>query len=378
MSIYVDHAASSPPSETVLAYYRDVLAEYAYNPSSQHEAGKKARALIDQALEQAAACFGVSPDQLIVTSGGTEAINQVIACYETPRRFTPHLVVTDGEHKAVTAVAARLETAGCKTTYLPLDAKGRPTADQFTSDPALPPTMVSAILLSNETGALTDTKALAAWRDAVCPHAVIHLDAVQAAGKMPLDLDALGADFLSVSGHKWGAPMGIGLIVARSLQRLTPLIAGAGQQHGLRSGSENAPLLAATSFALKQATDALPAFQLTAAARKRELLALLQQRQVPFDLVSPQDALPHIVAIAFPLMGETLARVLSDQGIYIGRGAACSGGKAGQNRALTALGADANTIQRTVRVSFGPETTEADVHALADAIAAAVDRFRTI
>jgi len=378
LSIYLDHAATSPPTKNVLDYYRDVLSQFAYNPSSMHGAGKKARALIDESLDSIASCFGATPEQVIVTSGGTEAINMALKGYVTPRRFTPHLLISAGEHKAVTAVANLLKADGVKVTIIPLDRHGCPDISKVEQTKGLPPTMISVIGVSNETGAATDIESIVAWRNEHVPHAVIHVDAVQAAGKQAIDFSGSDVDFLSLSAHKWGAPMGLGFLVAKKHTLLTPLISGAGQQGGLRSGSENAPLIAATALALTAAIDSLDKNKETAGRLKETLVDVLTEKNVPFDLVSPDSALPHIVAISFPLMGETLVRVLSDQGIYIGRGAACSGGKQSENMALSALGIASDQSRRTVRISFGPENNEAEIEALATAIEAAVRQYGTV
>ena len=352
-----------------------MLAEYSFNPSSAHAAGKRARALIDESLSMLAGCLGTSPERITVTSGGTEAINQALRGYITPRRFEPHLLVSEGEHKAVIAAAAHYTEQDAAISHIPLDREGRPDIDKVMLDADKPPTMISVIYLSNETGALTDLERIAAWRDTHCPHAVIHVDAVQAAGKIRLDFDRSGCDFLSVSGHKWGAPMGLGLLLHKQSERLRPLISGAGQQRGLRSGTENAPLLAAAAFALKRATSQLAAYEETAVSLKQSFLTRLRETKTMYTLISPASALAHIVTIAFPLMGETMARILSDEGYLVGRGAACSAGAGHKNRALKALGIPEETARQAVRISFGPDNTPEDVLGLADTIHAALDRY---
>lgn len=343
-----------------------------------HGAGKKARALIDESLDSIGSCFAAKQEQIIVTSGGTEAINLALRGYVTPRRFRPHLLLTSGEHKAVTAVAELLKADGVKVTIIPIDRSGCPDISKVERIKDMPPTMISVIGVSNETGAVSDLKSIVSWRDEHAPHAVIHVDAVQAAGKTAIDFAGSGVDFLSLSAHKWGAPMGLGFLLAKRRSVLTPLIFGAGQQGGLRSGSENAPLLAATAMAASAAVDSLEMNREAAGKLKKTLIDLLTQKNVPFDLVSPDAALPHIVAISFSLMGETLVRILSDQGIYIGRGAACSGGKQSENMALSALGIAPEQIRRTVRISFGPENDDTDVKALVTAIEAAVRQYGSV
>lgn len=377
MSVYLDHAATSPPTKNVLDYYRDVLSEYAYNPSSMHAAGKKARALIDASLAKIGRCFGADSDQIIVTSGGTEAINMALTRYQTPRRFRPHLLISRGEHKAVSEVARRLATGDVTCQTMPLDEKGRPSIDQVELDPKRPPSVISVIGVSNETGAVTDLQSIAAWRDQYAPHAVIHVDDVQAAGKIAIDFKRSGVDFISLSGHKWGAPMGLGFLIAKKRTFLTPLIAGAGQQGGLRSGSENAPLLAATAYAAELAVKSLAESTTKAQHLKTRLIDSLVEKNVSFRLVSPDSALPHIDAIAFPLMGETLVRVLSKKAIYIGRGAACSGGKDSVNQALVALGVSPEESQKTVRISFSKENQEKDVADLVLGISEAIQQYAT-
>lgn len=375
-TMYLDYAAGTPILQEVLECYPDFLYESFANPSSAHGAGRAAAAALVEATDKLCDLFGAKDTTMILTSGGTESINLALKGHMTPRRFSPHLLISAGEHAAVRAVSSQLERSGVKVTIAPLNRDGVIDLDslQFEDDDL--PTLVSVVLVSNETGALLDTEKLVDWQKRICPEAAIHLDAIQAAGKIDLNFSALGVDYMSLSGHKWGAPKSTGLLIVKKGRALSPLIAGGGQQGGLRGGTIDVPIWRAATLAAGISVGRIDAFAEKAKQLKYRLLEKLLETGLTFDCLSPESALPHILSLSFPnLYGETLVRVLSDAGIFISQGAACSGSKRGENQVLSAIGCDKRQIEGAVRISFGFETTPDDIDRAAEEICQAVLRF---
>ena len=370
MSIYLDHTASTRPTPAVLETYGRQLAEVYANPSSPHQAGRDAEKSLLDSRKRIAKHLGCAPDSLILTSGGSESINMALkGCLLRSSRLPRRLLISQGEHAAVWETAAWLETQGCKVERLPLTGQGVVDLDALDRALREPAGLISLILVNNETGAVNDPARIVALRDRLSPKTPIHLDAVQAWGKIPMAFDASGVDLLSGSGHKLGAPKGIGWLLRHPRCRLDALVHGGGQQKGYRSGTENPPLAAALAAALDEAIPGTEALARTARSYSALLLAELDAAGTRYTVLSPPTRAWPILAISFAgLRGETLVNALSAESIYIASGSACSSRRGKGNRVLTAMGFDAATVLGAVRISFARTNTTDEIHSAARAI----------
>lgn len=369
--IYLDHNATTPLLPEVLDAMLPYLREHFGNPSSGHVYGRRARAALDHARAQVAALLACSPGELIFTGGGTEANNLAIRGVAELRRDRPRIVTTAVEHPATARPCAWLEDQGWHIARLPTDARGRVRPDDAAA--ALPgAALLTVIHAHNETGVLQPIADLA--RLAHAAGALVHTDAAQSLGKVPVQVDDLGVDLLSLAGHKLYAPKGVGALYVRAGTALAPLLRGADHEHGLRPGTENVAAIAGLGRACELAARDL-ADLAAATRRRRELLWTLLHTAVP-DLArhgDPADGLPNTLSLRFPR--TTGAAVLAAApGVAASTGSACHAGHDLAPAAILALGVPPAEALGTVRLTLGRSTTDADIHAAA---AALVHAWRT-
>lgn len=368
--VYADHAATSPlrpeALEAMLAVYRDDWA----NASSVHSPGRRARARVERARAQVAALLGCPPERLIFTSGGTEANNLALLGAAAATQARPQVVVSAVEHHSVLDAAAFLARSGRKVTQVPPAADGRVAPAEFAA--ALgPETAVAALMLANnEVGAIQPVAAVA--KRAAAVGAPLLVDAVAAAGRLPVRVGELGADFLTVSAHKLGGPQGVGALYLRPGRELLPLQHGGGQERRWRPGTENVAGIAAFGVAAELAACEL-AETATRLARLGGALeaAILGAgcgavRTGPAD---PAARVPGLVSLAFPdLDGDALLVALDLEGVAAGAGAACTSGSLQPSHVLRAMGLPPAACRAPLRLSLGRDTTAADVDFLAAAV----------
>ncbi|MRG60960.1 aminotransferase class V-fold PLP-dependent enzyme [Agromyces sp. CFH 90414] len=377
--IFLDHAATSPVRREALEAMWPYLTGEFGNPSSRHRLGDGAARAVDWARGEVAAVAGCRPGDVVFTSGGTEADNLAIKglALATPRGR--HVVVSAIEHEAVLESAAYLERRhGFDVSRLPVDGEGlvSPAAlqDVLRDDT----TLVSVQLANNEVGTIQPVAALAGVARAV--GALVHTDAVQAAGWLPLGLDALGVDALSLAGHKVGAPKGTGALIVRGRLPIEPVVHGGGQERGRRSGTENVAGAVAFATALRLAERE----RVDAAARVGSLAARFTARvlaEVPGARLTgaPEARLPGTCSFVFPgASGEAVLLELERDGVFSSSGSACAAGRDEPSHVLTAMGLPADLAQTAVRFTLGRETTADEVDAAADAVARAVSAVRGI
>ncbi len=367
--IYLDHAATTPvPAEVAKAVYDTLTAGWG-NPSSQYPFGAQAKARVDAARETLAAALGCKAGEFIFTSCGSESDNWALrlAAHQN-RRVGKHIITTAVEHSAILETCKALEQEGCSVTYLKPDKSGGITASQVEDALREDTALVTMMLVNNETGCIFPVGEVAQLLQAKGSRALLHTDAVQAFLKLPFRADALGADLISVSGHKLGAPKGIGgLYLGPRVRAPQPLIYGGGQERGLRSGTEATGQIAGFARAVELRADHLDEKLAHMAAIKsyaeEALLALGGVVRVG------GGAAPHILSIS--LVGYPSANVVTElgaQGICISAGSACHRGQL--SHVYRAMGLDKKTAAGVLRISFGPDTTEADIDALAAALKA--------
>lgn len=367
--IYLDHAATTPVPEEVARTVYDTLVSGWGNPSSQYPFGKQAKTAVDAAHETVAAALGCKPEQLIFTSCGSESDNWAIRlAVHQNRHAGKHIITTAVEHSAILETCKALEQEGCAVTYLKPDKNGDVTVSQVGDALREDTALVTMMLVNNETGCVFPVAEVAQLLKAKQSRALLHTDAVQGFLKLPFRADTLGADLISISGHKIGAPKGIGaLYLSERVRAPRPLIFGGGQERGLRSGTEATGQIAGFAKAVELRCEHLDEKLAHMAAIKayaeQKLLAL------PGVVRIGDGTAPHILSIS--LVGYPSANVVTElgaQGICISAGSACHRGQL--SHVYRAMGLDKKTAAGVLRVSFGPDTSEADIDALASALKA--------
>lgn len=373
--IYLDHAATTPLCARAEAELRRGLALYG-NPSSRHGAGEAAHDALAGAREQTAVLLGCTPEEVVFTGGGSEAINLALQGTFAARGWRGHLVTTAIEHSAVLECAAALSRRGVDVTVVGPEPSGH--VDPARVAAALRPdtALVAVMHANNETGAV---QPIAEITELVHAHgALMHVDAVQTAGKLPID--GLTADLVSISAHKFGGPKGVGALRLSERHALEPLVYGGGQESGRRAGTENLPgvlgLAGAAAYAVEQLGN-----DLTRAAAKRTRKRLVDGLSVLGGvwLNATEPTVSETVSVAFDgIRADTLADVLDAQGICVSTGSACHAGQDSPSHVLTAMGVPLARAKATVRFSIGHDTTTADIDAAVAATVTAVARLRRV
>lgn len=367
MATYLDHNATTPLDERVLEAMLPHLRAGFGNPSSLHGFGRAARAALDRAREQVGALVGAHPSQVVFTSGGTEANNTALkgAAARAPGGA---IAVSAVEHASVLEPAAALGRQGHEVTRVAVDGDGRVTAEALATALAGTPALVSVMAANNETGTVQDIAAIAAA--ARERGALFHTDAVQMAGKLPLDFAASGAHLMSLSAHKLYGPKGVGALVVDKAVDWEPLLHGGGQERGRRGGTENLAGIVGFGRAAELAAAELADHQGRMQALRDRLEARLAEA-VPEALVLAPEAerLPNTVMLAVPgLDGETLLLGLDQAGFAVSSGAACGSAKTEPSHVLAAMGIPNETAQCSLRVTLGRDNTEEDVDAFVAAL----------
>jgi len=372
---YLDNSATTAVCEAAVRKATEMMTTRFGNPSSLHTLGIRAGQEMTAARRAAAGLFGLQTAgsdlaTVTFTSGGTEANNLAIfgAAYALRRRGK-HLVTTAVEHPSVLEAMRYLESEGFSLTVVSPDENGDITAASL-ADACTPDTiLVSAMLVNNELGTLLPIREAVPMIRRKSPHALIHCDAVQAAGKLPLKVLSLDVDMMSVSGHKLHAPKGVGALYVKRGVRILPRQYGGGQESGLRSGTEATPAIAAFGEAI-HALVPTPVQMAHYTALRGQLIKRLGE----FDNVvihAPQHGVPYI--LNFSVVGfrsETLVHFLAERDIYVSAGSACAKGH--ESHVLKALGLPSEQISSSLRVSLCADNTPEEIDALADALHDAV------
>lgn len=365
MQIYLDYSATTPPRPEVIALIQAVLADSWGNPSSLHQWGERAATHLERARIQVASLLNADPDAIVFTSGGTESNNLAILGV-TRRYITPqHLIISSVEHSAVAEPVRILEQQGWHVSRLPVDAEGRVNPSDLKAMLQPNTVLVSIIYGQSEVGTLQPIKT---FGQIVRAHgAVFHTDAVQVAGRLPIDVQQLPVDLLSISSHKLYGPQGVGALYVRSDTELVTLLAGGGQEFGLRSGTQAVPNIAGFGLAAELAAENMA----TETPRLIQLRDQLFDRLSDTDLLVPTgdrwNRLPHHVSFYWrcadgeQLSGKTLVRQMNLAGIAISSGSACNSGKLVPNPTLRAMGYSDRAAKSGIRLTLGQYTTEADV-----------------
>jgi len=379
--VYLDHAATTPVRpevlEAMLPFYQSAWG----NPSSAHRMGRGARAGLEQAKRETAEALGVEPNQVIFTSGGTEADNLAIigAALAAQAAGRPmHVVTTAIEHKAAIAAAHAVKRLGGRETILPVDGRGIVELEALDRVLRDQPALLSVMWVNNEVGVVQPMAEIGARCAAA--GVPLHSDAVQAFGKLPINLAEIGCALLSISGHKIGAPKGIGALIVRDRKIVEAILHGGGQQFGIRPGTENVAGAVALGRAARLAVQELD-HHVARMVGLRDTLADRLAAAVPdlhiHGLEAPRA--PHVLSVSVPgAEAEALLMHLDLAGICVSGGSACSTGAVEPSHVLTAMGIERPLALGTLRFSLGHETTEADIARAAEVFPSVVARVRDL
>ena len=365
--IYLDHAATTPvPREVADAMY-EVLTDQFGNPSSQYQLGLDMKCQVAGWRKTVAGALGCDARQLFFTSCGTEGDNWAVtaACWQN-RHLGKHIVTTAVEHNAVLEACKWMEKQGYEVTYVAPDGNGDITAEQVLAAVRPDTALVSVMLVNNELGNVYPISDIARGLAAKNPKTLLHTDAVQGFLKAPFTARTLGADFITISAHKIGGPKGAGaLYIGPRVRNPRPLLAGGGQEGGIRSGTEATAQIAGFAKAVELRTDNL-AEKLSHMA-KIKAYAKEQLAGIPDLLFIGDGTAPHVLSVS--LVGwpsQNIVNDLSEQGICISAGSACHQGK--PSHVVAALKLPKRVAGGVIRLSFGPETTKADIDVCAEAL----------
>ena len=383
----MDNAATTQALPQVAAAVQHALCLAYGNPSSLHQAGIDAEEIISTARRRLAVLLGVAQKEIVFTSGGTEADNMaILGAARASARQGKHIVTSAVEHTAVLSACATLEQEGWQVTRVGVDGSGAVIPDDVAAAITDETTLVSIMAVNNEVGTVQPLTEIVAAVRARKPKVIIHSDAVQALGKIPLQPARCGLDMVSVSAHKVHGPKGCGALWVRSGVRVLPLLCGGAQEGSLRPGTENVPGIAGFSAALVELEPNLAAITRLATYRYQFISGILEQVSgavlngpaavaaavaaaiatadtvATAATVPTPTAAPHICNISFPgLRGEVLLHALANKGIYASTGAACSSRKKSGSHVLRAMGLPAARIESALRFSFSALTSEADI-----------------
>ncbi len=365
--LYLDWNATMPVRAEVWEAMRPWAVERFGNAASSHSAGRAARRALEDSRERIAQLLDARPDEVIFTSGATEANNLAVFGLAG---VTGHVLASPVEHPAVAEPIRQLAKRGFEVDYLPVDANGQVDVDAFRAR-VRPETWLAAIqLVNHETGTIQPIAELAG----LCP---LHVDAAQGVGKIPVSFRELRTTSLAISGHKFGGPKGIGALVLRHGTRLEPQLFGGHQQHGRRPGTEPVDLAVGLATALELATGELREVGERLRLTGRQFVGQLRESCPPIVVNSPMNASPYVVNISFPGCRADLLLVKLDlAGIACSTGSACSSGSLLPSPVLQAMGVSDDVLRSAMRFSFGRDTTAELLGEAASRIVASVNRLR--
>ncbi len=383
--VYLDHNATTPVRAEARAAWLDALGACG-NPSSVHGAGREARRRLDGARETIAQCLGASPREIVLTGGGTESDNLAVlgavfgavASGRCGDVADAHVVTTAVEHPAVLAPGAWLERRGARVTRVAPEPDGRVDADAVIAAIDDDTVLVSIMWVNNETGVVQPVGPVA--RAARARGALVHTDAVQAFGRIAVDVREADVDLLSISGHKFGAPPGVGALYVRRGTRLEPVLHGGGQEWGLRSGTHDVAGAAALAAAARAVCDAREALAARLAALRdrieREILERIEGATI-HGAAAPRVANTTSVRFA-GADGEAVLLGLDAEGIAVSTASACAATRGEPSHVLRAMGLDARAAGESIRISLGHTTTQTDVERLLAVLPDVVRRARGV
>ena len=374
--VYVDNNATSPVLPEVLEAMRPYFSEHFGNASSIHHHGQETRAAVERARESVAKLLGCRPAEVVFTSGGTEADNLAIFGIV---KSGDHVITSAVEHHAVLHSCKRLEEMGCEVTDVPVDGRGLLNPDDVRRALRSNTKLITVMMANNETGVLQPVEEIG--KVAAEADVYFHTDAVQATGKVPIDVNRIGCDLLSISGHKMHAPQGVGALYVRKGTLLQPLFYGGRHERGRRAGTENVPAVVGLGKASEIGMQGLENGAVQRIAKMRDQIEQGILQAVNLAGVNGEGAprVPNTTNIFFDYIeGEALVIALDLKGLAVSTGAACSSGAIEPSHVLTAMGLSGERARASLRFSLGKQNTAEDVEFAINLIPEAVARLREL
>lgn len=376
--IYLDHAATTPMRPGVWEAMEPYAGEVFGNSSGVHRVSRRAKNALEEARERIAALIGAAPSEIVLTSGGTESDNLALkgpVLGSHPRR---RVVTAATEHEAVLETVDFLRRVGHPTRVVGVDSEGRVDEDQLLEALDVDTAVVSVMLVNNETGVIQDLPRLSASVKGADPEVLFHSDAVQALSSEEIDVDRLGVDLLSITGHKFGGPKGAGFLYVRQGTRLEPLLHGGGQELGRRSGTHDVAGAVGLAEAMGQAAADRDRFRAQLGQVRDDLHKRLAAGIEGLVVNTPETGRsPHHLNVRIPgVRNETLLMRLDQQGVAASAGSACQSGAAEVSHVLEAMGLTASEARESIRFSLGWTTTPDEAVEAAEIVVGLVEELR--
>ncbi|QNU65279.1 cysteine desulfurase [Ruminiclostridium herbifermentans] len=361
--IYLDNSATTKPYDEVIEYMNDVNRNFYGNPSSLHTKGIEAENLVKRARNQISDSLKVDSKEIVFTSGGTESNNLAILGFlKANPRAGKHIITSEIEHPSVLEVFKQLAKDGYKVDYIPVDNKGVIKLDALENVISSETALLSFMHTNNETGAIQPIDEINKIRKAKCPSAVLHVDAVQAFGKIRIFPKNYEIDLLSISSHKIHGPKGIGALYIRKGIRIKPVLLGGGQEVSLRSGTENVSGICGFGLAAEKIFNDIDANYTHVASIKEYFVQKITESFEDAIINSYDQALPYIINVSFSnLKSEVLLHHLEQKNIYVSTGSACSSNKKTHSYVLKAMGLESKNIDSAIRFSFSASNSIIDI-----------------
>lgn len=377
--LYWDYAAASPPYEEVVQTMEQIMRLIYANPSSLHRAGTEAARLLTRSREVCAAALGVTPQEILFTSGATESNNLAVkgAALQYQGRGR-HIVTTQIEHPSVYESCLQLQALGWEVTFVAPDSNGVADPAGIAAAVRRDTVLVSVMHVNNETGAVQPLAEIGRLVKAANHRTLFHVDGVQGFGKLATELKEWQADLYSLSAHKLRGPRGVGILYVREGVALFPLLTGGSQELGYRAGTENTAAIVASAKAVRMSAENRVTYSKQVTPLRNRLLDFVSG--IPeFTVNSTYSGAPHIVHFSYPAVnGEVMARKLEELGMTVSTRSACSSRLAEPSRILLAMGRDSSAALGGVRISLGDTHTAADIAALEQALLAAVQALKLV
>ena len=377
--IYLDHSATTKLKKEVLDTILPFLTEQYGNPSTIYTLGREAKKAIDSAREQVAKAINAQPNEIYFTSSGTESDNWAIkgVAYANKQKGK-HIITSNIEHHAVLHTCEFLEKEGLEITYVPVDNEGILDLEQLKKAIRPDTILISVMLANNEIGTIQPIREISQLAK---EHGIyLHTDAVQAIGSIPVDVDDLGVDLLSLSGHKIYGPKGVGVLYVKTGTKISPFIHGGGQERGKRAGTENVANIVGIGKAIELATQDIQAYS-THLQELRDMTIEEILKTIPHSRLNGhrEKRLPGNVNISFEYIeGESILLMLDSKGISASSGSACTSGSLDPSHVLLAIGLPHEIAHGSLRLTFGEENTKDDVKYLLEVLPPIIERLRAM
>lgn len=376
--VYADNAGTTAMSRTAIDAMVEIMTNHYGNPSGIYSVGQDAKEILEKSRAMVAGAFNAKPEEIFFTGGGSEADNLALkGIAEAKAKQGRHIITSAIEHHAITHTLEWLEKKGYEVTYVPVDEYGVIRLDELEKAIRPDTILITVMAANNEIGTIQPVAEIG--RIAHAHGVLFHTDAVQAAGHMPIDVEAMQIDLMSIAAHKFRGPKGVGALYIRKGVRVPPLIHGGGQEKNRRSGTENVPGIYSMACALQEAVDNMDENMARVAAMRDRLIDALLK--IPYSRLTghPTNRLPGTASFIFECVeGESIVLSLDMEGICASSGSACSSASLDPSHVLLAIGLPHDVAHGSLRLSIGEETTDEDVEHIIQVVPEVIERLRAM